>query len=154
MRGWCVFFFKQKTAYEITVWLEFRRVLFRSALILSNFSKHSLSWKMFVYIVFTSILFLSYFPVSTINTSLTAMESDSDLPSISLSRQCSVNLLPPISAIGKCLFFRKIKRLVTYLIKAKKPLIMNILVVKLHIISVYYNSWSLSNIEFVWNSIV
>ena len=25
-----VFFFKQKTAYEITVWLEFRRVLFRS----------------------------------------------------------------------------------------------------------------------------
>src|SRR5436190_10431241 len=24
------FFFKQKTAYEITVWLEFRRVLFRS----------------------------------------------------------------------------------------------------------------------------
>ena len=32
--GWClkqnIFFFKQKTAYEITVWLEFRRVLFRS----------------------------------------------------------------------------------------------------------------------------
>ena len=26
------FFFKQKTAYEITVWLEFRRVLFRSTL--------------------------------------------------------------------------------------------------------------------------
>ena len=26
----CFFFFKQKTAYEITVWLEFRRVLFRS----------------------------------------------------------------------------------------------------------------------------
>src|SRR6202022_3550175 len=25
-----LFFFKQKTAYEITVWLEFRRVLFRS----------------------------------------------------------------------------------------------------------------------------
>ena len=23
-------FFKQKTAYEVTVWLEFRRVLFRS----------------------------------------------------------------------------------------------------------------------------
>ena len=28
----CFFFFKQKTAYEITVWLEFRRVLFRSVL--------------------------------------------------------------------------------------------------------------------------
>ena len=27
-----VFFFKKKTAYEITVWLEFRRVLFRSLL--------------------------------------------------------------------------------------------------------------------------
>src|SRR5437588_9636718 len=27
------FFFKQKTAYEITVWLEFRRVLFRSLLV-------------------------------------------------------------------------------------------------------------------------
>src|SRR5260221_2368375 len=26
----CFFYFKQKTAYEITVWLEFRRVLFRS----------------------------------------------------------------------------------------------------------------------------
>ena len=26
----CFFFFKQKTAYEITTWLEFRRVLFRS----------------------------------------------------------------------------------------------------------------------------
>ena len=26
-----LFFFKQKTAYEITVWLEFRRVLFRSS---------------------------------------------------------------------------------------------------------------------------
>ena len=25
-----IFFFKQKTAYEVTVWLEFRRVLFRS----------------------------------------------------------------------------------------------------------------------------
>ena len=25
-----IFFFKQKTAYEIVVWLEFRRVLFRS----------------------------------------------------------------------------------------------------------------------------
>ena len=28
--GLFIFFFKQKTAYEITVWLEFRRVLFRS----------------------------------------------------------------------------------------------------------------------------
>ena len=27
---WNFFFFKQKTAYDITVWLEFRRVLFRS----------------------------------------------------------------------------------------------------------------------------
>src|SRR6266496_4668359 len=27
-----VFFFKQKTAYEISTWLEFRRVLFRSDL--------------------------------------------------------------------------------------------------------------------------
>ena len=27
----CFFFFKQKTAYEIGQWLEFRRVLFRSA---------------------------------------------------------------------------------------------------------------------------
>ena len=31
MVGFNVFFFKQRTAYEITVWLEFRRVLFRSA---------------------------------------------------------------------------------------------------------------------------
>ena len=31
MCGCFFFFFKQKTAYEITVWLEFRRVLFRSA---------------------------------------------------------------------------------------------------------------------------
>ena len=30
--GGVFFFFKQKTAYEITVWLEFRRVLFRSSL--------------------------------------------------------------------------------------------------------------------------
>ena len=30
MSKWKFFFFKQKTAYEITVWLEFRRVLFRS----------------------------------------------------------------------------------------------------------------------------
>ena len=32
LSGVCLFFFffKQKTAYEITVWLEFRRVLFRS----------------------------------------------------------------------------------------------------------------------------
>ena len=30
------FFFKQKTAYEITVWLEFRRVLFRSGVTESN----------------------------------------------------------------------------------------------------------------------
>ena len=29
---WCFFFFKQKTAYEILAWLEFRRVLFRSCL--------------------------------------------------------------------------------------------------------------------------
>src|SRR5438067_6393843 len=28
--GSCFFFFKQKTAYEIETWLEFRRVLFRS----------------------------------------------------------------------------------------------------------------------------
>src|SRR5438034_1082229 len=30
MSYFLIFFFKQKTAYEITVWLEFRRVLFRS----------------------------------------------------------------------------------------------------------------------------
>ena len=32
MRGVIFFFFKQKTAYEILAWLEFRRVLFRSTL--------------------------------------------------------------------------------------------------------------------------
>ena len=31
------FFFKQKTAYEILAWLEFRRVLFRSVLIIQLF---------------------------------------------------------------------------------------------------------------------
>ena len=29
-RPYIIFFFKQKTAYEIVMWLEFRRVLFRS----------------------------------------------------------------------------------------------------------------------------
>ena len=32
-RGGGVCLFKQKTAYEITTWLEFRRVLFRSSII-------------------------------------------------------------------------------------------------------------------------
>ena len=34
--GCFLFFFKQKTAYDNTVWLEFRRVLFRSMNFLSN----------------------------------------------------------------------------------------------------------------------
>ena len=39
---WCFFFFKQKTAYEILAWLEFRRVLFRSVFFLD--SSVPLSW--------------------------------------------------------------------------------------------------------------
>src|SRR6516162_1322295 len=36
-----VFFFKQKTAYDVTRWLEFRRVLFRSGLAAKLRSQHS-----------------------------------------------------------------------------------------------------------------
>ena len=37
-RSWFVFFFKQKTAYEILAWLEFRRVLFRSRSSIKRFT--------------------------------------------------------------------------------------------------------------------
>ena len=40
---WIFFFFKQKTAYEILAWLEFRRVLFRSHL--CHFKSPDRNWK-------------------------------------------------------------------------------------------------------------